>query len=253
MKCSEYVSRAERPAAGGVDQRRDVELAERLPYRVPEAVTKRGRLLQPFIGVRVDHRAHEAVLGDAAAQLVHPRGGGGLHRLRQPSDALEPPLDLAGQRDRQVRLLGEPLDDLGGRLAVHHLVRPRRDQLEVNTRVVQVLAVGEAAEAPVRRVQCRVRRLRRQRRVAATVRAAVRDQARLVHVQAVGGRDMPMDVDLHVSAPFRSPAGAPGISPAPWFRGGAGMNLTPQRARTPASKSLAELGAGQNSRYSSSN
>jgi hypothetical protein len=61
-----------------------------------------------------------------------------------------------------------------------------------------VLTVGDAAEAPVRCVQRRVRRLRRQPRVAAAVRAAVRDKARLVHIQAVGGRDMPMDIDLHV-------------------------------------------------------
>jgi len=107
---------------------------------------------------------------------------------------------------------------------VHHLVRPRRDQLVVNTGVVQVLTVGQAAEAPVRRVQCRVRRLRRQRRVAATVRAAVRDQAGLVHVQAVGAVTCPWTSIFTYQHPFRSPAGVPGISPGPWFRGRAGKD-----------------------------
>jgi hypothetical protein len=50
--------------------------------------------------------------------------------------------------DGVVRLGGEPVDQLGRRLAVHHLVGPGRDELKVDTGVVEVLTVRDVAELP---------------------------------------------------------------------------------------------------------
>lgn len=124
-----------------MNERGDVELAERVPDRVPEAFTQGRGLRAALIGVGVEQRPDEAVLGYAAAQFVRPAGRAGLHALRHSGHATEPAgLQPAGAGDGVIGLFREPLDQFG-LLAVHHLVGPGRDELDVNAGVVKVLQV----------------------------------------------------------------------------------------------------------------
>ena len=122
---------------------RDVELAELLVERIPVAIAHRRRLDSAVLErIRVDQRADEAELGDAAFELrdriVHRLGGD----LRQRSDADEPirpdPALLMGN---VIAFLGEHHDDLGRALRVHHLIRPRREQLNVRAGLVHIFEV----------------------------------------------------------------------------------------------------------------
>ncbi|MNC86647.1 hypothetical protein D3C83_23190 [compost metagenome] len=80
-------------------------------------------------------------------------------------------------------------------LARHHLVRPRRDELHVGTHLLQLAEVGAAAED--RFVQRLTDVVLAGQVAAAAVRAAVRENLRLVDVETVGRRDVPVGIDDH--------------------------------------------------------
>ena len=120
-------------------------------------------------------------------------------RQRQAAHAAEGvgvQLHLLG--DDVVGLLDEPLDQLR-MLAGHHLIGPRRDQLDVGADFFQLRQVRAAAEH--RRVQRLPDVVVGGEVAAAAVRAAMRKDLRLVHIQTVWRRDVAVRIDDHPCLP----------------------------------------------------
>ena len=185
-------------AAGRVDERRDTELAQRLVDRIPVAIAERGqRRTLTLHRVGVEQHADAPELLDRAPHLPGPvarLGRRALGQPRHPGEAIGE--ELAAASNQVVGLLGEPLNDPGRLLAVHHLVRPRRDELQVDAGAVEVLQVGNAERSDLlgdRGPELIVG----DPHPAPAVRAAVCEQVGLVRVQALGRAHMPMNIDDH--------------------------------------------------------
>ena len=153
------VRQALRPAAGRMDVSGDVELHHLLVERVPEPVAERRRLdAAALTGIRIQQEADEAALLDALLEIREHGLGADAGRQRQTADAAEGvgiELHLLG--DDVVGLLDEPLDE-PRILAGHHLVRARRDELQVRSDLLQLTQMRAAAED--RRVERLPSRLR---------------------------------------------------------------------------------------------
>ena len=110
-----------------------VELDELLIERIPIAVAHARRFLaRILIGVGIDQAADEAELFDAALKLGQHDVDRLARELRQHQHAGEAfGIELHRAVDDVVAFLMEPLDDLARTLAVHHLERARRQQLQI--------------------------------------------------------------------------------------------------------------------------
>ncbi|MNT42423.1 hypothetical protein D3C72_1788420 [compost metagenome] len=112
---------------GGVDVCRDVEFAQLFVERIPVAVAQRRRFRAAVLErVRVEQHTAEAQLFYAAFQFGQhhfDRIAGHLRQAADPDEALGQQLYRA--RDDVVGFLGEPVHQLAGLGAVHHLERAR--------------------------------------------------------------------------------------------------------------------------------
>src|SRR5262249_26329319 len=117
-----------RPAARRVNVARYVEFNHFFIERIPEAVAERRRFVAAALpGVRVEEASDESLLLHASLEIRNNRFRTHARALTQSTHAAKnfgKKFDLP--RDEIVRLLREPLDEFWI-LAVHHLVRTRRD------------------------------------------------------------------------------------------------------------------------------
>src|SRR5579871_5633133 len=125
--------------AGAMQHRRNIELAELLIKRIPIAIAQAWRLDAAILErIGVDEAADEAELLDAALEFRQSDGDRLSRNLRQHADAgkaVGEHLHLAV--DDVMRFLVEPLNDLPRLLAMHHLKRARRDELEIGAVLVE--------------------------------------------------------------------------------------------------------------------
>ena len=93
-----------------------------------------------------------------------------------------------------LHLLREPRHQLGN-FAVHHLIRPGRDQLHVGARFLELLQVRRSSKDGS--IQSLQNVLVRGSYAAASMPAAMGQQSRLIHIQALRRRDVSVSVYNH--------------------------------------------------------
>src|SRR5690606_3798363 len=178
----------------------DIELAQLLVERIPVSIAERRRLhTAVLVRIGIQQAALEAELRDAPLELgkrVVDRRAGDLRKARHADELVRH--QLAASVDQIVRDLGPVVHDGRGPLRVHHLKRPRRDELHVDPARAHVIEM--AGRRHLLRVPRGENVLVVELEAAATVRASMRDEARLVSPVRLGTRDVGVAIDDH-SAP----------------------------------------------------
>jgi hypothetical protein len=185
------VGKALRAAPGRVNVTRDVQFHHLFVQGIPEAIAER-RCLDPaaLAGVWIEETPDEPLFLDAFLQVGDDRLRADAGGEREPADTskrVRVELDLL--RDDVVGLLDEPLYEPRV-LAGHHLVRARRDQLDIGADLFELVEMRAATE------NGRIERLPDVVVVgeiaAAPVGATMRQYLSLVYIQGIRRRHMPV-------------------------------------------------------------